>query len=529
MIEETEKGKKIIKSFESLKKDRVRWESHWEEIARYIYPNQDDDFLGNDTNKLGGEKRTRNIVDPTGPQAMQTLAAGLHGLMTNPASKWFKLKIRNQNNKDIEKWLKSVEDVMFQEMSNSNSAFSSHIHEMYLDFCSFSTACIFIGENNDLNKVIYKAIPLSQILITENSEGIVDTAYRKIIFTANQMLEKFGSDNISDKVKKALEKNDLIKKFSVIHCVKPNSDRTAFDSIYIEEQEKNTLKEGEFSSFPYGIPRFNKASNEVYGRGPSMLALPEIKMLNKMRTIILKIAEKVADPPLAIKDDTIIGPPNLIPGGINYLRSDFDNNPIQTLDISGSAPITHEMMQESRSFIRSIYYLDQIQFTGEHNMTATEVIQRTEERMRMLGPLLGRMQKECLDVVINRTFEILIKQKRIPDFPIGYDINEYEIEYISPIAKAQKQMDASNLERAMSLASPLISLDPSLSKKPNGEQIMEDIFDLYSLSPNWYLSKEEFAEKVKGLQDQENLQNAVAIGKEASDIGVNLQKTIGVQ
>lgn len=520
------KGKNIVKSYESLKKDRSQWETHWEEIARFIYPNQDDDFLGSDTNKLGGEKRTRNIVDPTGPQAMQTLAAGLHGLMTNPASKWFKLTI-DDSSKEMESWLRSVEDKMFKELSNSNSAFSSHIHEMYLDFCAFSTACIFIGENRDLNDIIYKAVPLSQIYIAENSDGVIDTAYREINFTASQMKEKFG-DKISDKVKKALEKNRMTEKFLVIHCVKPDKENKMFDSVYVEYQEKNILKEGTYSSFPYGIPRFTKSSNEIYGRGPSMLALPEVKMLNRMKSVLLKITEKIGDPPIALMDDSIIGKLSLVPGGVNYFNKDYAGGKfVEKIDIAGSPSVTFEMIQESKASIRSIYYLDQIQFTGEHKMTATEVMQRTEERMRMLGPLLGRMQKECLDIIISRTFELLVKQKRVPVFPLGETIKEYNIEYISPIAKAQKQTDAANFERAMSLASPLFSIDPKLVNKVNGEVIIEDVFDLFGLNPEWFRSKEEYAKATKALEDQQKLQEAVAIGKDASSIGSNISKSIG--
>ena len=37
-------------------------------------------------------------------------------------------------------------------------------------------------------------------------------------------------------------------------------------------------------------------------------------------------------------------------------------------------------------------------------MTATEVLQRNEEKMRILGPVMGRIQSELLEPMINRVF-----------------------------------------------------------------------------------------------------------------------------
>jgi hypothetical protein len=47
-------------------------------------------------------------------------------------------------------------------------------------------------------------------------------------------------------------------------------------------------------------------------------------------------------------------------------------------------------------------------------MTATEVMQRTEERMRLLGPILGRMEAELLGPIITRVFGIMLRQGAVP-------------------------------------------------------------------------------------------------------------------
>ena len=95
-------------------------------------------------------------------------------------------------------------------------------------------------------------------------------------------------------------------------------------------------------------------------------------------------------------------------------------------------------------------------------MTATEVIQRTEEKMRLLGPLTGRLSQELLQPLITRVYSILSRQKAFapaPDFMTGSNL---EIIYVSPLAKAQRQGDIQSMTRLLELMTPLSQLDPSI-------------------------------------------------------------------
>ena len=92
--------------------------------------------------------------------------------------------------------------------------------------------------------------------------------------------------------------------------------------------------------------------------------------------------------------------------------------------------------RERRDAIRAVFYVNQLQLQQGPQMTATEVIQRNEEKMRLLGPVLGRLQSELLKPLIDRAFNILLRKNMFtpaPEFLAGKDI---EIEYVSPLAKA---------------------------------------------------------------------------------------------
>ena len=75
------------------------------------------------------------------------------------------------------------------------------------------------------------------------------------------------------------------------------------------------------------------------------------------------------------------------------------------------------MEQQRREAISQTFHVDQLLITENRNMTATEVVQRNEEKMRILGPVLGRLQSELLQPMIIRIFNIMLRNKLLPDAP----------------------------------------------------------------------------------------------------------------
>ena len=143
----------IIRRGESLKADRGVWDGHFQEVAELVFPNHPD-FLGDLT---VGQKKGLKTYDSTAIHSAEMLASGLHGRLTNPASEWFKLEFEDSNmnrTRRFSSWLQEVEKTMYKELRNSVSAFSTHAHEMYLEFVTFGTGVLFIGETADLDGVL---------------------------------------------------------------------------------------------------------------------------------------------------------------------------------------------------------------------------------------------------------------------------------------------------------------------------------------------------------------------------------------
>ena len=93
-------------------------------------------------------------------------------------------------------------------------------------------------------------------------------------------------------------------------------------------------------------------------------------------------------------------------------------------------------------------------------MTATEVLQRNEEKMRILGPVLGRLQSELLQPMLLRVFNIMLRNGVFSEAPEVLANQEIEIEYVSPMALAQKGQELQSLMRGLELFAQISPLAP---------------------------------------------------------------------
>jgi hypothetical protein len=450
--------------------ERVNAESAWQEIGELVSPRKID-FVGSRT---PGEKRMSKVYDPTGIHANDLLAAGLHGMATNPASKWFSLRmvagrqideagelIDLNDDPAVQKYLSHVEDVMWQRIYQPGTNFTTAVHETYLDLGSFGTSILFVGQR-DNGGLLFESRPLSECVMAENADGKVDTVFRKTEYTVRQMLQMKRRDgwDVSDEVQKMYDDKKYDETVCVIHAVYPNEEREygkrdrknmAYASCYFEHETGKKLEDGGFPEFPYLAARWSKYAGEIYGRSPAMTALPDIKMLQAMTLTVLKAAQKIVDPPLWLKSDGVVGQTRTVPGGINYWKGN-PNDGVMLMPVTGQAlPITLEMLEAVRNRIRTTFFVDILQIVTDQDMTATEVMQRTAERMRLMGPLVGRLEAELLGPMVERVFGILGRLDLLPPAPEIIQDKEFTVEYVSPIATAQKQQAASGIMQAFQI------------------------------------------------------------------------------
>jgi hypothetical protein len=433
--------KALVKRFDYIQMQRDNWDTHYQELGDYMLPRKADIVK----KRSRGEKRMELIYDGTALQAVDLLSASLHGMLTSGASPWFHLDVKDTElNRDdeVREWLQDTSMRMMRAFNQSNFG------------------CMFV--EMDKSKLRCSTRHISEFYVQEDQYGIVDTVFRKYHITAVSAVQRFGIDGVSDYIKKVYEKTPD-EQVEILHCVTPRIERDIrkadnknmpFMSVYICMQTKMVMAEGGFEELPYVVPRFLKATGEVMGRSPAMVALPDVKMLNLMSKTIIQAAQKMIDPPLLVPDDGFLLPIRTQPGGLNFYRAG-SRDTITPLNTGANIPIGLSMEDQRRQAIRSAFYVDQLLVGGSPNMTATEVIQRQEERMRVIGPVLGRLMNEMLRPLIDRVFALMLRADMLAQPPEILQGQDVDIEYVSPLARAQKSSSLNNTLKALEVLMPL--------------------------------------------------------------------------
>ena len=519
-----EKFDYIKKRLNTMQSGRGTWEDHWQEILDYVMPRKADIV----TKRTKGEKRAEVLFDSTAITASNLLSASLQGTLTSPSMQWFYLKLREKELneiRDVQLWLEDSAKRMYDVFNESN--FNTEVHEMYLDMVTMGTASLFVEEGIggfDEAGVHFNTLHISEYYIQENTSGYVDTVYRKYKLTARQAVQEFGEDSLGEKVLQAA-KDKPDKKFNFIHAVEPLEDyersmgkgatKLPFHSCHVCEEDKMVVRGGGYNEFPYLVPRWSKATGEIYGRSPSYNALADIKTLNKSVEIGLKAWSKAIDPPLLVQDDGVIGRVRMTPGGITVVRNDAAVKPFQS---GANVQLTDMKEEQLRSAIRQAYYSDQLQLQQGPQMTATEVQVRYELIQRLLGPTLGRFQSEFLNPLIERVFGIMNRAGALLEAPPEVQGAKLDIEYVGPLARSQKMEEAIAVERLYQLVMQIAPADPSLMDIIDNDEAIRARAELLGVPKSVLRGRDEVEELREARMQQQAMQEQMAMQQQQADI-----------
>jgi hypothetical protein len=526
-------AKEIIRRFEQLKANRINWESHWQELADYVLPRKDD-LHGT---RAYGEKKHNKVFDSTGIHANELLASALHGMLTNPSTQWFELTTGDDlldQDDEVRLWLQTAVRQMHKVLNNSN--FQTEIHEVYLDMGSFGTSCMRM-EEDDEEVIRFQSRPIYEAYIDQNNKGKIDTVYRSFNWTARQIQQEFGDDILTQGMKEQLEGSlhDRNDQYEIIHAVEPVTDKYdgpelkgkgfLFRSIYILKDKNLILSSGGFKEFPYVIPRWTKIAGEVYGRSPAMKALADIKMINQVMKTTIRSAQKTVDPPLMMPDDGILLPLKTSPGGINYYRAGSPDK-IEPILTGSRVDFGFQMVEQIRMRIREAFFIDQLQLGEGPQMTATEVAQRTEEKLRLLGPILGRQQFELLRPLIDRVFNVMMRRKLFSPPPVELSDVVLQVQYSSQIAKAQRSADAQSFSRVLSIIGPLFQMQPDMIDNINTDQLFRYVSRAYGLPEEVINPIDQVVEKRQARQEQAAMAQQMEQEKHETDVVKKITPTM---
>ncbi|MFH1640602.1 MAG: portal protein [Candidatus Omnitrophota bacterium] len=530
-----------IRRQKELESERANWASYWQELATFCLPKK---ATITSPRSSGQQIDLHNIFDDTAIRALKIMAAGFHSHLTNPSSKWFELQMKNKafmESKAVKIWLKETEDIIFDTLNSSN--FDTTMQEFYPDSGCFGTAAIF-EEEDTVEKIRFTVLPIGEIYIEEDAQGRVNRLFRKFQYTVLQAFERWGND-AGETVTKAITEKKYSKTIDILHWIIPREKRTMgkedalnlpWESKWVEITKAHLIRESGYHEFPTAVGRFTKMAGEKWGYSPAMDAMADIRMINAEKKYLIRAAMKIIDPPLVLPSQGFILPLNLNPSGINYRNPQTKSDDLQPIITKANIPIGLEMIQDVRNSIEETFYVPLFKAFSQitKQMTIPEVQRRIAENMVLLGPVVGRFTQEVFDPIIIRTFNILARNNHLPPPPPEIQGQEFDVVYISQLAKAQRNSEILSLERTLETIGAIANIVPSVLDKIDTDKAVDIIAEIHGTNPNLIRDDEEVLairqERVAAAekaQQQAEMAQAATTAKDISQADKNLRPVGG--
>ncbi len=554
----------VRRDLRQLTAERTRWEAHWRDLCDYILPHRGR-FPENGRGPDDGTERMDKVVDSTAYRARRILASGLQSGLTSPSRPWFKLGISDPDlsrRQEVKTWLSEVENRMREALSQSN--FYNAIHALYEELSAFGTGVLYAeaggtpgsagvnGQNmgraqarnhsqsgprgpfgqsaqitQELNRGLrFQALTVGEYFLSVNMDGDIDTLYRRFTMPARAMAQRFGAEALSDSARTALAANPY-KHLEVVHLVRPRraGSRTMlpFESVHFEQAAPGgeVLADSGYSEFPYMVARWDVSGWDSYGRGPGMVVLPDVKMLQELAKDRLKAVKKAVDPPLTMPA-TLKDRVKTFPGGLNYVDAAGHLAARPLYQISPDMGSLAVSIEDTRSAIKDGFFNDLFLMLAMSRsaqpVTAREIAERHEEKLLVLGPVIERLHSELLSPLIDRVFGLLFASGRLPVPPRELAGRRIKTEYISTLSQAQKMVGTQSIEAVTAFVGNVARMHPEALDKIDLDQVVDRYADLLGAPSEIIRSDEDVTrlrtnrEEARQLAQRQETAQAVARG-----------------
>lgn len=532
-------------SLQSLRTERYSWWLHWAEIAQYILPRRYI-WLVTPNRQTRGSPINQHIIDSTGTIAARTCANGMMSGMVSPSAPWFRLTLpdmRVEEGTPIKTWLAEVESRMLRIFAEGNY-YQSKAQQL-MDLTVFGTAPMIIY--SDFHNVINCYLPAAgEYFVANSNRFTVDRLYREFVMTARQVVQEFGLSAVSESVRASWKTpGSLTREVVIAHAIEPNDQddiatpfigKSPWREVYWERDGGggNILRIKRFNDQPFSCPRWDLVGNDPYGRSPAMDALGDIKQLQIETKRKGQAIDKMVNPPMIADPSLKNQPASMLPGGITYvpMTAGVGMKPVYEVK-----PEIAEMMadiKEVQARIQKVFFNDLFQMISNLDTvrSATEIIERRQEKLVQLGPVLERFQAESLQHDISRTYGIMQELRLLPPIPPEMQGQTIQVQYTSMLAEMQRATVTTAIERLFAFAGNLAGIDPHVMDNLDADEALDEYAESLRAPPKVIRDRKVViqmrAAKEKAMQQaqqQQQMAGALQTGMAAAQGAKTLSET----
>ena len=358
------------------------------------------------------------------------------------------------------------------------------------------------------NAIHHYPMTIGEYAIATDYQGRVNTLYREFQKTVGETVREFGYNKCSTSVKNLYDRGSLDQWITIIHAIEPRDDRERnfnkkdnmnmkYKSCYFEQggEGEQTLRESGFRDFPAVVPRWGLAGGDIYGNSPGMEALGDVKQLQHEQLRKAQTIDYQTKPPLQVPSYLKNRDVDSLPGGVTFV--DGGQGKIETA-FNVNLNIQHLLqdIQDVRQRINSSFYADlflMLANATDTRMTATEVAERHEEKLLMLGPVLERLHNELLDPLIDNTFNRMIEAGIVPPAPEELQGMDLNVEFVSMLAQAQRAIGTNSVDRYTNSLGMVANFKPDVLDKFDADQWANAYGEMLGIDPELIVPDKQVA------------------------------------
>ncbi|MDI2663367.1 portal protein [Klebsiella pneumoniae] len=503
---------RLIKRVDSLKAARQVHESVWRECYDYTYPLRGAGLSETVLDAQSAKSKVAKLLDGTATDSARMLASALMSGMTPANAQWLNLDSELLPD-DAAAWLSTCATLVWENIHAAN--FDAEGYESNLDVVCAGWFVLYIDEDRDEGGLSFQQWPLAQSYVASTRrDGIVDTIYRCYQLTAAQAIKEFGEKNVSEKIRETARRSPD-DKFEFMHCIFPRetyvvnarlAKNLRFASYNIEVSGKRIVRESGYHEFPCCVPRWMKIPGTSYGIGPVYDALPDCKELNETKRME-KAAQDLAIAGMWIAEDDGVLNPRTVKVGPRRIIVANSTDSMKPLLTGADFNVAFSAEDRLQASIRKIMMADQLQPQDGPAMTATEVHVRVALIRQLLGPVYGRFQAEYLQPLVERCFGLAYRAGAFPPAPESLQNANFNVRYISPLARAQQLENVTAIERLGANVANLAQVAPEVTDLIDADEATRVIADALGV-PAKVIRTSDAVEQLRQQRQQAQQQQA---------------------
>ena len=513
-------GERLYKRADGLRAKRSSvLDPQWQQISQYFWPDMSDINTEKTENT---ENWFDRIYDTSPVRASATCSVGIRNWVTPSTEPWLDLtppynlqkagtSLNPRLNRiskpagepaddsgmdDATKWTAELSTQILQWFSESS--LYSVIQPFNRSACTFGTSLMYMDKGKETT-FTFEQFKIGTYCIAENDEKIVDTVFRWFKLTVRQAMQRFGEDDLTPKMKKAIKSEKWDEEYKFIHCVYPNSEKQdgaigpdgmAFKSIYMAEDEKKIVMEGGYEEMPYFCLRWSRwgSENFVWGCSPGFEVLAEARQINYVTQYNDALVELKAYPRVFVPD-SVDGNVEMAAGAATVLKADDMARNVKPEEwmTKGETGEVMEMLARKEKAIDDAFFVSTFKALSQLGDKITEstygaIALLQGEKLDQFTGTFDQYRTEVINPLVRRAIGIAYRDGLLKDPPQSLMVKGADpkaepqlavpkITIKSRVTLAMSQTKIVGIEKMLTTLEPFMATNPQIADNLDWNQL----------------------------------------------------------